>query len=106
MRKTALLLSALILLLMACSGGGKKSSPDYVSMNGEQVYKMYCVACHGADGTLGFSGASNLKTSAMEMEERIKMITHGKGVMNAFKGILTKEEIDNVAVYIETLRTE
>jgi mono/diheme cytochrome c family protein len=40
----------------------------------------------------------------MDLDTRILQITHGKGVMNAFKGILTEEEIENVAIYIEELR--
>lgn len=80
------------------------SETVYVAMDGKQVYDMYCVACHGADGKMKFSGATDLSTSTLDLEIRILQITHGKGVMNAFKGILTEEEIENVAIYIEDLR--
>jgi cytochrome c6 len=100
--KTALFSFALI-FLFACSGGsGEKSKRE--PMGGQQVYTMYCTACHGADGTMGFSGATNLKTSVLPLEDRIKIVTHGKNIMNAFKGVLTKEEIESVSVYVESLR--
>ena len=94
-------------ILWACqSSGKKKTSPDtpYLAMDGKKVYDMYCVACHGADGKMSFSGATDLSSSTMDLDTRILQITHGKGVMNTFKGILTEEEIENVAIYIEELR--
>ena len=95
-------------IVWACqsNSSSKLSSPDlpYVAMDGKKVYDMYCVACHGADGKMMFSGATDLSTSTLDLDTRILQIANGKGVMNAFKGILTEEEIENVAVYIEELR--
>lgn len=102
--KYFLILFSALFLVASCNSGNKKNSPDYVAMDGEKIYKMYCVSCHGVDGAMGFSGAPNLQKSMLSLEDRINMITHGKGVMNAFKGILSKEEISNVAEYIENLR--
>lgn len=102
--KYFLILFSALIVIASCNSGNPKNSPDYVAMDGEKIYKMYCVSCHGADGAMGFSGATNLQKSVLSLEERITMITHGKGVMNAFKGILSKEEIGNVAGYIENLR--
>lgn len=75
-------------------------------VSGKEVYKTYCVACHGADGKMAFSGAKDLSESSLDLETRILQITHGKGIMNAFKNILSKDEIEKVAVYIEELRVE
>ena len=74
--------------------------------SGKKVYDTYCVACHGVDGKMAFSGATDLSKSVLDLETRVLQITNGKGVMNAFKGIITEEEIQNVAVYIEQLRVE
>ena len=82
------------------------TAQEKVAMTGKEVYGMYCVACHGADGKMAFSGASDLSTSTLDLETRILQITYGKGVMNAFKKVISEEEIKNVAVYIEELRTE
>ncbi|MCB9257593.1 MAG: cytochrome c [Chitinophagales bacterium] len=73
-------------------------------LSGKEVYSIYCVACHGADGKLAFSGATDLSKSELDLETRILQITHGKGVMNAFKNVISPEEIENVALYIEELR--
>lgn len=73
-------------------------------MSGAEIYKMYCVACHGMDGTLAFSGAKNLQESVLSLEDRIDQITNGKGAMSPFKDIISEEEIRKVSIYIEELR--
>jgi len=93
-----------LITLFSCNSSGEKSASSREPMGGKQIYTMYCTACHGADGAMGFSGATNLKTSVLTLEERIKIVTHGKNIMNAFKGVLSKEEIENVSTYIESLR--
>ena len=95
---------------IACQSNANQASPAdngdevYVSMTGKAVYNMYCVACHGADGKMMFSGASDLSLSTLDLQTRITQIKNGKGVMNAFKNILNDEEIEKVAVYVEELR--
>ena len=102
----------ILVLLVSCSSGSNNDTPSTaeskveVPMTGKKVYDTYCVACHGADGKMAFSGASDLSQSTLDLDTRILQITHGKGVMNAFKGILSEEEIENVAIYIEDLRVE
>lgn len=95
---------SIILFLVACSSSEENKKSVKTALSGEQVYATYCVACHGADGAMGFSGATNLRNSNLTLEERIHVITKGRKAMNAFKGILSAEEIENVSVYIETLR--
>ena len=86
--------------------GAHSSSEVKAAMSGKEVYDMYCVACHGADGKMAFSGASDLSLSTLDLETRILQITYGKGVMNAFVKVISEEEIKNVAIYIEDLRVE
>lgn len=96
---------SIILFLVACSSSSEENKKSVkTALSGEQVYATYCVACHGADGAMGFSGATNLRNSNLTLEERINIIAKGRKAMNAFKGILSAEEIENVSVYIETLR--
>jgi len=45
-----------------------------------------------------------LSTSTLTMEERVALITYGKGTMPAQKGILDKAEIAAVSRYIERFR--
>ena len=116
----------LCLLLSACGGDQKASSTassdsstastseassptssgtaSTANRKGKLVYKQYCVICHGADGKLAVSGATDLSQSTISLEERITQITNGKGLMTPYKGILSEGQIASVAEYIEDLR--
>ena len=96
-----------LIFIFSCSSEATSVEPqpeEQIAMTGKEVYKIYCVACHGVDGTLAFSGATNLKESTLAYEERLDQITNGKGAMNAFSGIIETAQIESVAKYIETLR--
>ncbi|MEZ4960362.1 MAG: cytochrome c [Saprospiraceae bacterium] len=95
--------------LYACSGGeGKKETasakPATPAVDGEKIYKTYCVTCHGIAGDMGASGAFNLQTSVLPLEERINVITNGRKAMTPFKDLLSEEKIKAVAEYVEKLR--
>lgn len=105
------LIALSIVVIYACQGNAdspaaEKPKEEKVAMSGKEVYNMYCVACHGADGKMAFSGATDLSKSVLDLDTRILQITYGKGVMNAFKKIISEEEIKNVALYIEELRVD
>ncbi len=68
------------------------------------LYIRKCSLCHGDDGDLGASKSPMLSTSTLSLEERVALITYGKGTMPAQKGILNKAEITAVARYIERFR--
>lgn len=95
-------------LIFGCGGDDKKSSsakstasakPKAKKIDGEKIFKMNCVICHGADGKLGINGAKDLTISEFTLEQRIENITKGKGAMTPFESILTKEQIQAVAEY-------
>ncbi len=67
--------------------------------SGEDIYRVYCVNCHGIDGSLSTSGALDLSRSQLPMEGRIDIIRHGRVTMMGFEGVLTEEQIDSVARY-------
>jgi mono/diheme cytochrome c family protein len=97
-------------LLLAC--GGESENPNFPAKgaakaamsagpNGEKIFKIHCVACHGVKGDMGVNGAANLVESMLPLSERIQTVTHGrieKG-MTPYKGILSPEEIKAVAEY-------
>lgn len=111
----------LILLLLAgiayaCGGGeteesdpAKSTSPPTAQaapakvVDGEKVYKIYCVTCHGIYGNMGAVGAFNLQTSELAVAERMTVIANGRGAMTPFKEILDEDEIKAVAEYTLTL---
>ena len=72
-------------------------------VDGEKIYKTYCVTCHGIAGDMGASGAANLQESKLSLEERIAVITNGRNLMNGFKSLMNEEKIAAVAAYSMTL---
>ena len=102
-----------LLLFAAACGSGEDSnahssaaSAQKLTPDGMAVFRQKCVTCHGADGTLGLNGAKDLSKSVLSLEERINIITHGKNLMTPFEKMLTPEEIQAVAQYTTTLRTQ
>ncbi len=107
--KKAIVFTLFSALFFACSQSGDKggSSGETAAapvINGEKIYKTYCVTCHGLYGDMGASGAFNLQTSVLPVEERINVITNGRKVMTPFKDLLSKEKIEAVAAYTLTLK--
>lgn len=114
MKSTLNLLLVTLVLLTGCGGGGGETSektdsgtsskevasaPVDNKAAGEKVFRTYCITCHGIDGKLELNGAKDLSISEISMEERINQVTNGKGLMTPFKGILTDEQISQVAEY-------
>ena len=101
-------------IVIACGGGGDDSSDTtsnadtsksepVAAIDGEKIYKQYCVTCHGLYGDMGASGAANLTESTLSVEERIPVITNGRNTMTGFKALLNEEKIKAVAEYTMTL---
>ena len=104
-------LCALVLLcalIPGCNSSETERSPSLDSPIGEaetrSLYIRKCSLCHGDDGDLGASKSPMLSESMMSLEERIAIISYGKGTMPAQKGILSKSEITAVARYIDRFR--
>mgnify|MGYP001161058279 FL=1 len=90
----------LILFLILFS---QNSFSDEKMVLGLEVYnnKAQCGVCHslqaaGSDGQIG----PNLDMLKPQVKQTISAVTNGIGVMPAWEGILTEEEIEAVAYYI------
>lgn len=105
----------ILTLIWACSNAetnnnNTKSSAETTAestpkkIDGEKIYKQQCVICHGVYGDMGASGAFNLTTSTLSMEERINVITNGRNAMTGFKTLLNEEKIKAVAEYTLELK--
>lgn len=90
-----------LILLLGCAGGSVGAS-DGVA-DGQKLYQKYCVTCHGVNGGMQLNGARDLRESALGLEERISVVTNGRKLMAAYKGILSAEEIRAVAAYTMSL---
>jgi len=68
---------------------------------GKEVFAENCSVCHGATGH-GGNGGPDLRTMplAKTQEGAEGQVTNGGGGMPAFKGVLSEEEIANVAAYV------
>ena len=102
MKFTWILSIFLFSIIIACAG--KEKSGTDSALNGEAIYKKYCILCHGADGKLGLNGSKDISASTLSLEERKVLITNGKNTMTPFGGILSEEEIHAVASYTMTLK--
>lgn len=98
-----MLLVSIIATFFAC---GKVKSQSSDAESGKQIYKTYCVACHGANGKLKLNDAPDLTFSTMTLEERIENITKGGSMMPAFGEVISEEQINAVAVYLDELKEQ
>lgn len=69
-----------------------------------KIYMKNCATCHGADGSLGLSGAANLQTSTLSKEEAANIIKGGKGNMPKYGNQLNAAEIEALVEFTESLR--
>lgn len=89
-------------LLLAMRGGDATATIPTPVDPGEQVFTSAgCAGCHtlakaGADGAVG----PNLDTVKPTADAVKAVVTSGRGIMPAFAGQLTPEEIDQVSTYV------
>jgi mono/diheme cytochrome c family protein len=97
--KKFLVFASIATFVFACGGGGgSQVSPEEIA-KGKETFSKLCVACHGADGNMALNGAKKFGESILSLDERILVITNGRNMMTPYKGILSEEEIKNVAAY-------
>lgn len=96
-------------LFIAC-GSKEQTKPSSAesgqtaSIDGKTIYQRECVLCHGEAGDKGVAGSANLTQSVLLLDERVYVITHGRGIMQPFKNKLTPGEIEAVARYTQELK--
>jgi len=105
MKKTIVLLTLIIATLsFSCNPSSTVTSSEPQPISGHQVFMKYCKLCHGANGKMGLNGAKSIPESTMSLEDRILHITNGKGTMQAYKDLLSVEQIKAVAEFTMTLK--
>ena len=105
----SLFVAAGFLLLFGCGTGGESiSKPAATDTPSEsqikRAYVMKCALCHGNDGKLMASKAPDLSLSTLSFEERVAIISYGKGTMPPQKDILNDATIRGIANFIEQFR--
>ena len=89
-----------------------KESPKKEVAEGAKLFKEKCQACHGPDGNASTTMAKNMKIRSFESdevqkqskEEIVKIVTDGRGTMMAYKSKLSKDQIEDLADYIKSLK--
>ena len=95
----------LLFVLIAAITMNTATAADY--FNGREVYEMYCQTCHGIGGksmepgTPDFSSGDTLFRPDSDLFAQIRQ---GKGVMPAYRGMLTDSEIRDVISYLRSLQ--
>jgi mono/diheme cytochrome c family protein len=103
-------LFAVVLALLASPSFADEPGPGGtkppVARNGEEVYRMYCQACHmpGGKGAVGAGAfpplASNPRLGSPEYA--IYVIEHGKAGMPSFTTSLTSTQVAQLVTYLRT----
>jgi cytochrome c6 len=91
-------------VLSCASEAGETGTPPGGRSRGAQLFSTHCTLCHGKDGKLGINGAKDLTASTLTKDEMSALVTNGKGVMAAYKNVLSKAEIEAVVEHVRTLQ--
>lgn len=82
------------------------NEPEVVTVaadaDGAAIYAASCASCHGAEGEGGYGlplGAGAVEASLPDINGEIEVITAGRGLMPAWEGRLTPDQIQAVAEY-------
>jgi len=94
----------LVLVLSSCGGNTNKSMPE-TKLTGEDLFIQRCASCHGIDGGLQASAASDLRKTVLSRLEIMGMIDNGGNGMPAFKTIIiNSKEKSKIVDHVLTLR--
>ncbi len=76
---------------------------DGSSVEGERVYRVWCLACHAATGKGSKSGPSLVERLPKTDEASvIRLILEGEGDMTSYARLLDNQEIADVTAYLWT----
>ena len=87
-----------VIMLFANEGGGELSP-------GAALFDANCASCHGGDGGggLGPKLAGAVTKDFPDIADQIAFVAAGKGIMPAFGGDLSKEQLRQVVEYTRSL---
>lgn len=100
-------LRGLILVSAALSLGYAGLAGAADPLAGAKTYNQRCATCHGTRGAPTMPGVPDFSRGQVLMKNDlalIETINVGKGMMPAFQGRLSEQEILDVIAYIRTLR--
>jgi mono/diheme cytochrome c family protein len=87
---------------LAYKAKAEKAGTKTLAINLKDIFNDKCSLCHGTDGKLGMSGAKDLSITQLNHAGILEIIANGKNAMAPYKEVLSVEQIEAVASYIET----
>jgi mono/diheme cytochrome c family protein len=98
----------LVLLTVGCLGDGATETQRVVNLElGKTVYENNCRVCHGPEGrgivSIGSADLTSARVKTLSREQKVDQVTNGGEQMPPFAKALTKEEIEAVVDYTDTL---
>jgi mono/diheme cytochrome c family protein len=87
--------------LAACGGEGEPSARP---RTGADLYRAYCLTCHGADGQggVGPALAGVVAVKYPDIEDQLAVVAEGTARMPSFAQSLSSAEIRRIVVYERT----
>ncbi len=77
------------------------------SIKGSKIYNQHCANCHGASGVSNIPGVADFSRGEGLFKsdiELLKLLQEGVGMMPAYRGRLSEQEMLDVIAYMRTLR--
>lgn len=96
--RTVTVYTAIILLLFTALAGFKSNS------GGKDLYMHNCSTCHGETGDRGRFGAKDLRKSILPDSAIILQMQNGRKIMPSFRKKLSPDEMNEIMMYVKTLR--
>lgn len=102
---------SILFFIASCNENGissddtNKVENNDVVTDGFSLFNLNCSSCHGLDGSLGASGASDLSKTTLDELQIRKTIESGTiNGMPRFKETFNVAELDSVIQYVLTLK--
>ncbi len=99
------------LVITACSNQEPAKQDKYTTAtpkaeDAKILFVSQCAACHGNNGKAGIAGAANLQASQLDSAAIFQTIKYGRGNMPAYKEKMAEQEIKQLTIYVNHLKTK
>jgi len=75
--------------------------------NGAKLYNIHCTNCHGSNGAGAMPGMPDFRRGQSLFENNavlVQMLEKGRGIMPAYRGLLTTQEMLDVISHLRTFQ--
>ncbi len=75
--------------------------------NGAKIYNIHCTNCHGSNGAGAMPGMPDFRRGQSLFKNNaflVKALEEGRGIMPAYRGLLTTQEMLDVIAHLRTFQ--